>query len=290
LITFILLVVVFVVSKARFGAARWIETGLVSIQPSELGKIVVIIALAEYFAHTKDKPHDLRWIIRSLLIPGGLVVWIVLQPNLSTTLVILVLWVALIWLSGLKLKYMAIFMATLMVAAPLIFPFLAQYQQKRIIQFIAPDPNATYGDTFNINQARITVGSGGWFGMGYGHGTQVQLRFLKARQTDFIFASIAEEFGFVGAATLLLLIMFVVVRCLKAAREASDLYGALIAYGFATLIAFQTAVNVGVNLGLMPVTGLTLPFISYGGSSLLSMVLGIGLVESVVLRQTPLDF
>jgi rod shape determining protein RodA len=290
LITFILLVVVFAVSKARFGAARWLETGLVSIQPAELGKIVVILALAEFFAHTRDKPHDIRWIIQSLLIPGGLVVWIVLQPNLSTTIVILVLWLALIWLSGLKLKYMAIFAATLLVAAPLIFPFLAQYQQKRIIQFIAPDPNATYGDTYNINQARITLGSGGWFGMGYGHGTQVQLRFLKARQTDFIFASIAEEFGFVGATILLLLIFFVVLRCLKAARQANDLYGSLIAYGFATLIAFQTAVNVGVNLGLLPVTGLTLPFISYGGSSLLSMVLGIGLVESVILRQKPLDF
>ena len=127
-------------------------------------------------------------------------------------------------------------------------------------------------------------------GQGYGHGTQVQLRFLKVRWSDFIFSAMAQEFGFVGVVMVLALLVFVIFRCLRAARLARDTFGALIAYGVAAMIAFQAIVNIGVNLNLMPATGLTLPFISYGGSSLLSSLLGIGLVESVILRHKSLEF
>ena len=288
--TLVLLVILFIIGKARFGAARWLQTGLVDVQPAELAKIVIILALADYFGRTQNSPHDLRWIFTSLLLTGGLVIWIVLQPNLSNSIVIFVLWFALIWISGLKLKYIGIFVASIIVLVPLIFPILAPYQQKRIIQFFAPDPNATHGDTYNVDQALITVGSGGMFGMGYGHGTQVQLRFLKVRQSDFIFSAMAEEFGFVGTTIIIVLLVFVILRIIRVARQASDLFGALIAFGFGTLIFFQTAVNIGVNLQVIPVTGLTLPFISYGGSSLISLFMGIGLVESVALRHKPLDF
>jgi rod shape determining protein RodA len=288
--TLILLVILFAVGKASFGAARWINTGLVDIQPTELAKIVLILSLADYFSKTHDEPHGLRWIITSLMLTGGLVVWILLQPNLSNSIVMLVLWFALIWISGLKMRYIAIFGVSLVILIPLVFPFLAAYQQKRVIQFFVPDPNETYGERFNVDQALITVGSGGWFGMGYGQGTQVQLRFLKVRQSDFIFSSMAEEFGFVGTTAVMLLLVFIILRCVRTARIASDPLGGLIAFGFATLIFFQTAVNIGVNLQVIPVTGLTLPFISYGGSSLVSLFMGIGLVESIALRQKPLDF
>jgi rod shape determining protein RodA len=291
ILTLILLLVTVVLTRARFGASRWLETGIgFLIQPSEIGKIVIILMLAEYFAKAKDEVHDLRWIIRSLLPTAGLVTLILLQPNLSTAIVVMVLWFAMLWISGLKIKYLAILAASLAIAVPLIFPFLAPYQQQRVVQFIIPDPTSQHGDRYNVDQALITIGSGGLFGMGYGHGTQAQLRFLKVRQTDFIFAVMAEEFGFVGTMVVILLIFVVVLRCLRAARLASDMYGALIAYGFGVLIFFQTSVNIGVNLRVIPVTGLTLPFISYGGSSLLSLVLGIGLVESIVLRHKPLDF
>jgi rod shape determining protein RodA len=291
-VTLVMLIVLFVIGKAKFGAARWIETGLVDIQPAELAKIVVILTLADFFARTRDDPHDLRWIITSLVLTLGLVIWILLQPNLSNTIVIMVLWFALIWISGLKTKYIVSFLIAVVVIVPLAFPFLAPYQQGRIVSFFISDDNSasSYGDKFNVNQALITVGSGGWFGMGYGHGTQVQLRFLKVRQSDFIFSAMAEEFGFVGTVIVMLLLVFVILRCVRTARLASDPFGGLIAFGFATLIFFQTAVNIGVNLQVIPVTGLTLPFISYGGSSLVSLFLGIGLVESVVLRQKPLDF
>ena len=166
------------------------------------------------------------------------------------------------------------------------FPFFPDYQKQRVLNFFIPDENARYGDTYNVDQALISIGSGGVFGQGYGHGSQVQLRFLKVRHTDFIFSAMSEEFGFVGDLIVIALFVFVIIRCLRAARLASDMYGALIAYGFATLIFFQGAVNIGVNLNMIPVTGLTLPFISYGGSSLLSLVLGIGLIESVVARHS----
>jgi len=289
-LTVILLVVIFAYGQARFGSARWLDTGLILIQPSELGKIVIILALANHFQNTREEPHDLRWLASSFGLTAALVVWILLQPNLSTSIVIFVLWFSMVWLSGLPPKYIGWFIVAGLLGAALLFPFLADYQQKRVLNFVAPDPNARHGDTYNVDQALVTIGSGGWFGMGYGHGSQVQLRFLKVRHTDFIFSAMAEEFGFVGTLIVIGLLIFVVLRCIRAARIANDVFGSLIAYGFGVLIFFQMAVNIGVNLNVIPVTGLTLPFISYGGSSLLSLVLGIGLVESVAAHHKTLDF
>ncbi|MDR3577051.1 MAG: FtsW/RodA/SpoVE family cell cycle protein [Anaerolineaceae bacterium] len=288
--TVMLLLVVFAVGAVSFGSARWISTGLVNIQPSELGKIVIILVLADYFNRHQDDPHDLRWLGTSFALTFGLVIWVLLQPNLSTSIVIFVIWFALVWLSGLSPKYLAMFVGGALFGAILVFPFLAQYQQQRVITFLFPDPNARYGNSYNIEQALIAIGQGGLFGQGYGHSSQVQLRFLKVRQTDFIFSAMASEFGFVGTIIIVALLIFVVLRCFRAARLANDLFGSLIAYGFGMLILFQMAVNIGVNLKVMPVTGLTLPFISYGGSSLVSLVFGIGLVESVIIRRKPLDF
>ena len=162
---------------------------------------------------------------------------------------------------------------------------MADYQKARITNFLFTDPEASFGEQYNVNQALITIGSGDWLGQGYGQGTQTQLRFLKVRHTDFIFAVIAHELGFVGAVAMMGVLFFVIYRILHNARMARDTYGALICYGVATLIAFHTVVNIGMNLKLLPVTGLPLPFISQGGSSLLSIMLGIGLVESVAARQ-----
>jgi rod shape determining protein RodA len=295
IVTVAFLLIIFVYGTARFGSARWLDTGLILIQPSELGKIVVILTLSEYFSETHEDKHDLRWLIRSFFIMGGIVIWILLQPNLSTSIVIFVIWFSMLWVNKLPIKYMVMFaligfiflvLFIILIANGVKIPFIQDYQLQRVINFIVPDPNARYGDTYNVDQALITIGSGGLFGQGYGHGSQVQLRFLKVRHTDFIFSAMAEEFGFVGTLFVIGLLVFVIFRCMRAARLASDMYGALIAYGFATLIFFQGAVNIGVNLNIIPVTGLTLPFISYGGSSLLSLVLGIGLTESVVVRNT----
>lgn len=220
----------------------------------------------------------------------GIVIWIVLQPNLSTAIVMVVLWFALLWASGLRLKHLLLFIGIGILLPFVSYPFLVDYQQNRILNFLFPDPEARYGEIYNIQQALISIGSGGWLGQGYGQGAQVQLRFLKVRHSDFIFSAMAHEFGFVGTILVMAILLFVIYRCLRAARLARDTFGALISYGVATLIAFQVVVNVGVNLNLLPATGVTLPLISYGGSSLLSILVGIGLVESIILRHKTLEF
>jgi rod shape determining protein RodA len=283
------LVGIFVYGTVRFGSARWVDTGLILIQPSELAKIIMILVLADYFARTREAERNVRWIVRSFALTFGVVFWILAQPNLSTSIVIFVIWFSLLWLSGLPPKYLVVFGLLALVAVGVLFPFLEDYQKERITNFLFPDPNARHGNTYNVDQALITIGSGGLFGQGYGHASQVQLRFLKVRHTDFIFSAMAAEFGFVGTVIVIGLIIFVILRCLRAAKTASDAFGAYISYGFATLIFFQTAVNVGVNLNIIPVTGLTLPFVSYGGSSIISLIVGIGLVESVVSRRKLTD-
>ena len=230
-----------------------------------------------------------------------IVIWIILQPDLSTSIVIMVLWFGLIWASGLDLKLLFIAGGAGAVITGIGLPLLLlnydpenptrfTYQLERVINFLFPDPNASFGAIYNVQQALISIGEGGWFGQGYGSGSQVQLRFLKVRHSDFIFSALSEEFGFMGAFLVIATLAFIISRCLRAARLSSDTYGALIAYGAATLIAFQTIVNIGMNLNLLPVTGLTLPFVSYGGSSLMTLSIAIGLVESVVLRHKNLEF
>ncbi len=285
-----LLGILSIVGAAVFGSARWFETGVINIQPSELAKIVIILFLADFFTQNQSRIQELRTVIRSLVWTAGIVIWILLQPNLSTSIVIMVIWFALLWAGGLQIKHLLVFAGVGLLVPLISYPFLVDYQQQRILNFLVPNPDAPYGELYNIQQALITIGSGGLFGKGYGLGSQTQLRFLKVRHTDFIFSAMAEEFGFIGITIILLLFIFVIYRVLRSARLARDTFGALICYGVATMIAFQTIVNIGVNLNLMPATGLTLPFISYGGSSLLSLLLGVGLVESVIVRHKSLEF
>jgi rod shape determining protein RodA len=212
IVTAVFLGALTIAGQALYGSARWFDTGVILIQPSEIAKIVVILVLADFFTRNIDKLDNLAWIGRSLLFTLGIVVWIILQPNLSTSLVILAIWFALLWASGLKLKYLLIFGSLGIVLPFAAFPFLADYQQQRILNFLIFDPNATQGETYNINQALISIGSGGWLGKGYNQGTQVHLRFLKVRWSDFIFSATAEEFGFIGSVIIMLLLLFIIYR------------------------------------------------------------------------------
>lgn len=301
--TITVLVILVFFGGALFGSARWFVLGPILIQPSELAKIVMILVLADFLARNSDKIHDIRWVTRSLLLTIGLAMWILLQPDLSTSIVIFVIWFALVWATGLEVKHLLIAagggVLFLAIALPVMLitydptsegGLIKPYQVGRIINFLFPAEDATHGDLYNVQQALVSIGSGGWLGKGYEAGTQVQLRFLKVRHSDFIFSALSEEFGFVGTIVVMALLFFIILRCLRAARLASDTFGALIAYGVATVLAFQAMINIGMNLQLLPVTGLPLPFMSYGGSSLLSTLLGIGLVESVILRHKALDF
>ncbi|MBI1278113.1 MAG: rod shape-determining protein RodA [Anaerolineaceae bacterium] len=263
------------------GSQRWINFGI-RIQPSEIGKIIIIITLGHHLSLNFEKLSSLRAVFMSLMhmsIPTAL---IFIQPNLGTTIVFMVIWFAMVWAAGLRLRHIGFFIAIILIVAPIIWTQMKPYQKSRITTFLSPesDPAAFY----NILQARISIGSGGFGGKGYANGTQSQLRFLRVRHTDFIFSVIAEEFGFVGGAAVMVLIGIVILRILRGARQAVDPLGSLICYGVAAIIFFQTVVSIGMNLNMLPVTGLTLPFISSGGTSLLSILAGIGLAESVIIR------
>ncbi|MCL4259362.1 MAG: rod shape-determining protein RodA [Anaerolineales bacterium] len=285
--------------QTAFGAQRWFQVGVLFLQPTEFAKIVAILVLARYFQVTQDRPRDLRWLIGAGAWASGIILLILLQPNLSNVVVLSVILGALLWFNGLQVKHVLVFGAigSLVFASVVVLtyyniriPFMQEYQQDRIANFILPDPNATFGATYNVQQALIAIGSGGALGQGYGHGTQTQLRFLKVRHTDFIFSAISEEFGFAGAALALIIIVVIAWRCMRAAQKARDVAGMTIAYGVATLIFFQGMVNIGVNLNIVPVSGLPLPFFSYGGSGLTSLMLSVGLVESVAMRIRQLEF
>ncbi len=297
------LVVLFFFGGPLFGSARWFSVGPILIQPSELAKITIILILANFLSRNIDRIKKPATVLRSLVLTLGIVAWTILQPDLSTSIVILVLWFTLLWAAGLEIKLLLIAggagAAALLVGLPLLLlnydptntgGLIKPYQLERIINFLFPDEEASFGAIYNVQQAMISIGDGGWFGQGYGSGSQVQLRFLKVRHSDFIFSALSEEFGFVGAVTVIAVLAFIIARILRAARLSTDTFGALICYGVATLISFQTIVNIGMNLNLLPVTGLTLPFVSYGGSSLLTLFIGIGLVESVLLRHKDLEF
>ena len=299
IVIFLFLITLTGFGQTAFGAQRWFQVGVLFLQPTEFAKIVAILVLARYFNATQHRPRDLRWLIGAVLWAAGIIVLILLQPNLSNVVVLSVILGAMLWFNGIHVRHVIILgtVAVLslvtvvgLTAAGIRIPFLQEYQQQRIANFILPDPNASFGATYNVQQALIAIGSGGWTGQGYGHGTQTQLRFLKVRHTDFIFSAISEEFGFAGSLLVIVIIMLVIWRCLRAAQKARDVAGMNIAYGVATLVFFQGMVNIGVNLNIVPVSGLPLPFISYGGSGLTSLMLGIGLVESVAMRFRQLEF
>jgi rod shape determining protein RodA len=264
------------------GAQRWLNLGI-RIQPSEIGKIIMIITLSQHFAERYKNLDKLSTVIRSLMHVAVPVSLIFIQPDLGTTIVFMVIWAVLIWSAGFRLKHIALFGLIGALAMPVFISQLEPYQLSRITTFMNPesDPDAF----FNIRQALISIGSGGAFGKGYGVGPQNTGRFLRVRHTDFIFSVIAREFGMAGGIGILTMISIILMRILKGAREASDPLGSMICYGVAGMIFFQTVVSVGMNLSLLPVTGLTLPFVSSGGTSLLFTMIGIGLVESVIVRR-----
>lgn len=286
----VLLVALNLVGTALFGSARWFRVGPLFLQPSEFAKLVLILIQARYLAHHQENIGRPRVVFTSTLFTGFLALWVFLQPDLSTSITLVVIWLAMLWVTGLPWRYVLGFGLGGLLAGILGFPFLRPYQQERVLQFLFPDPEARHGAIYNVQQALIAIGSGGLLGKGYGQGPQVQLRFLKVRHTDFIFAAIAHELGFVGAVLTLVLLAGVIWRCVRVARLAYDTEGGLIAYGVAAMLSFHLLVNVAMNLNLIPVTGLPLPFITYGGSTLMASLMAIGLVESVALHRKPLEF
>lgn len=281
-----LLGITIVIGQVSGGAQRWLGAG--AVQPSELVKIIIIIVLAKFLADREDRLSHPVTILTSLGVVGVPMLLIYLQPDLGTALSLGAIWLAMIWIGGLKFRFLLLLAAGGLAALPLLWLSMEEYMRDRLMAFVSPGSNPD--SYFNVHQALVSIGSGGWTGKGLTHGTQSQLHFLRVRHTDFIFAVTAEELGFLGAVAMIGLLFFVLWRILHVAERSRDTFGRLLAGGVAGLIFFQAMINIGMNLGVMPVTGIPLPFVSYGGSSFLTLMLGVGLVESVAMRHKKLDF
>jgi rod shape determining protein RodA len=283
------LLIVIVAGQVNNEARRWISLGFIEIQPSEFGRVFIAITFGQFLASRRQQINRFSNTLISLAYIGLPIVLIFLQPDLGMTLLYIVIWFIMIWLAGLPLSHFALLGAIGILGIGAVFPFLAPYQQERITSFV--NPEADTASVFNVDQAEISIGTGGLWGKGYMQGTQSQLGFLRVQHTDFIFSVVTEEMGlFFGSAVVLLLMGFILLRIIRAAAMTPDPAGKFMCAGIAGILFFQTMVNVGMNVRLVPVTGLTLPFVSYGGSSLITLFLAIGVVQSIRMRHRKQEF
>ncbi len=281
------LVAVYFVGEVKNGAQRWLNLGI-DVQPTEAGKFLLIVFFAWYLSRFQDRIHRLPYLLGAVILLLLPLVLVYIQPDLGMTVTLAFICGTLILINGVRWLHIFLGVAAAAAAWPLLRGTLQDYMLRRIEVFL--DPASNVDAAFSVQQALISIGNGGWIGLGWAEGTQNRLHFLRVRHTDFIFSVIAEELGFVGTVMVLLLLFFVIWRLVRIADLAQDQFGRLITFGVASLIFFQTFVNVGMNLAILPVTGMTLPFLSYGGSSLVSMMVAVGLAQSVVMRHRKMDF
>lgn len=284
----VLLGIVFFIGQSTHGAVRWIDLGVTQFQPSEISKLLIVLVLARYVAEHEHEMFKWRYLLGSLLIVGPPLVLVYLEPDLGTALVLGFAWFTMVAAAGLSWKQWLGMAVVALVLLPLLYLTLQPYQKQRVLTFLDPESDPL-GAGYNVRQAEIAIGSGGLLGRGLGYGTQSQLRFLRIRHADFIFSVIGEELGYWGGVFFFLLYVLVLWRMLRAADLARTGYGRMIAIGFAAALFFQTFVNLGMNLGLMPVTGIPLPFVSAGGTSLVTFLMMQGIIQSILLRQKGLS-
>ena len=328
LIILLLLVYVLIKGNVVSGAARWISFGPISFQPSEITKLTVILSLATYFNWMKDrarilpaaviagipfllifKQPDLGTALVIIAISLGMLVWnktspimlimvatpifsLLLRPNIYVWIsYLLVLWVIL-YFSRVKLLDLIIIMGInigIGIAFPIIWGMLREYQKMRIIAFVNPgiDP---HGSGYHTLQSLVAVGAGGLFGRGFLHGSQTQLRFIPEQHSDFIYSAVAEEFGLIGAGLVLFALITLIRRAFKIADESSDYFGGILVAGAAVMLGFHTFVSIGMVLGVMPVVGIPLPFVSFGGTALIINMILVGIIQNVAMRREKLIF
>lgn len=272
------------VGTESFGATRWLVFGGVTIQPSEISKLVLTLTLSAYLSSSRANTRSLIVFATSLLLLIFPALLVFIQPDLGTTLVLIFIWIIISFIAAFPAIYFGIsIIITSLLSLPSWF-ILKDYQKQRILTFFSPDMDPL-GAGYNVLQSIIAVGSGELFGRGFGRGTQSHLKFLPAHHTDFIFASLTEEWGFFGGLVLLGLFCILLWRIIEITKRANDTFSLLIGSGIFGMILFQVIVNIGMNIGILPVTGIPLPLISSGGSSLITVLLSLGIMQSLALRR-----
>ncbi|HBB40939.1 MAG: rod shape-determining protein RodA [Nitrospirae bacterium CG18_big_fil_WC_8_21_14_2_50_70_55] len=281
----LLLLLVLFIGHTGQGAQRWINLGPFRLQPSEVSKLAVILALARFLAKGRFAGSlGLREIIGPAAIVALPLLLILQQPDLGTSLMFLFVGGAMVFCAGLQLWLIAAVFPVTVFLAPILWHGLEEYQKRRIVAFLKPELDP-FGSGYHVIQSKIAIGSGGLWGKGLFAGTQSELHFLPEQHTDFIFSVVAEQFGFAGCCLLLLLFTLLILRGLEIAYQTEDSFGALVAVGVTTMFALYILVNVGMTTGLLPVVGVPLPFVSYGGSAMLTMCAGVGLLLNVRMQR-----
>ena len=280
---------VLAVGEEAFGSRRWILVGDTTVQPSEIAKLVVMITLAKYLADRQESIASLRVFLTSLAIVAVPAALVLVEPDLGSAVIFAAIWLGMVTVAGANWRHLLGLLTATVVSAPFVLIALQGYQRERITLWLDPERDPL-GAGFNTLQAKISIGSGGILGKGFTEGTQTQLDYLRTETTDFVFSVLGEELGFIGALVLFGLFIILLWRGLRVAELSRDLFGRLLATGMVIFILLQTFINVAVNVGLLPVTGIPLPFVSQGGSSLITLFIGLGILQSILLRHRRLTF
>ncbi len=271
-----LLMAVFILGIETRGSVRWIPLGIFNVQPSEFAKPVLILFLAKFWSGRQTSWLN---VLKSLLYSVPLILLIFKQPDLGSAMTIISIWMGMLFAAKISIKKILVLALIFALIIPVSWSFLHDYQKQRITSFLAPESDPL-GKGYNLIQSTIAVGSGELLGRGLGRGTQSRLQFLPEFRTDFIFASIAEELGFLGSVLILSFYLLLLSYLLRVAQKANDSFQFLVVIGVISMFLFQVAVNIGMNVGILPITGITLPLISYGGSSLIATFLSLGMAAS----------
>ena len=266
------------------GATRWINIAGISLQPSEFVKYTLILALAKYFHSINNDSSFIKTLIIPLIITIVPVLLVITQPDLGTALIILLGGISLFWISGLNYKYFIAGVFSILCSLPVLWQYLKDYQKDRVLTFFNPERDPL-GNGYHIMQSKIALGSGGIFGKGYMEGTQSHLNFLPEMQTDFIFTMLGEEFGFIGTLFLLLIYAALIMISIRLALKSRSLFSKYLSLGVCNVFFIYVFVNIGMVTGLLPVVGVPLPFISYGGSSMLAVMFGFGLLMNCYINR-----
>ncbi len=264
----------------QYGSRAWISlAGLTTLQPSEFVKILFVLIMAGYLSKHRDELSTFIGVIKSGLVAAPIIL-IVLKEDLGSALVYMVMWLFMVFFAGIDYKILLKFMLVALTIIPIAYKFLSPYQKERIEAFLHPE-NLSLSGNYQVWQSKVAIGSGGVFGQGLFNGTQKGLDFIPVQQSDFIFSVVVEELGFAGGAFVILMYGFLLGRFTRIVRDSSDLYGALIVIGFIGMFLFQIFENIAMTMGIMPVTGITLPLLSGGGTSVIASMISIGVILNV---------
>ena len=276
----IALAAVLIFGQLTRGSMRWFEIGPINIQPATISIVFFVIAFAALFERLGKKINSIQNLFICILLVGLPIALIAVEPDLGSAVILFSIWLTLLFLSPLTTRHLLMMLFTFILLAPIVWVSLANYQRIRVESFLNPNQDPT-GTGYNMIQSIIAVGSGQIWGRGWGQGKQSHLQYLPEQHTDFIFATFAEEQGFVGSVIVVILYFVMLSRCFIIVQKVPDFFGKLLGYGLITWFFLHVFVNIGMNLGIAPITGIPLPLISYGGTSMITALMALGLIESI---------